>query len=234
MGGCLKGCLGRVAAVVVLAVAAWVGWQKAPAEWKEKVEAAVPRQVRELVRSGSGEDPAAPLATPELAEATLDRFERFRAGADDEDRLLLGDAELSSVVRYALPGLLPPGVAEPGVDMSDGRIFLSARVAVEAFPELPTLEEVVGLLPDTVPIRMGGSLGPGDGSTATLYVDLVQIRPGRGPAIPLPDRFIPEILRSLGREDREGLPPNAMSVPLPTGLRAAYVRGDSLVLVADR
>lgn len=232
MGGCLKGCLGRIVAVVVLAVAAWIGWRAAPTDVRERVVAAVPDQVKQLFDGGPREDPV-PLATPELAEATLDRFERFQAEAQADDRLLLGEAELSSVVRYALPGLLPPGVTEPTVELSDGRVFLSARVAVAAFPELPSLEEVVGLLPDTVPIRMGGSLGPRDPSTASLYVDRVEIRPGRGPAIPLPDRFIPEILRAMGRQDQEGLPPNAMPVPLPKGLRSAFVRRDSLVLVAD-
>jgi hypothetical protein len=52
--------------------------------------------------------------------------------------------------------------------------------------------------------------------------------------VPLPSRTIPGILRALGRVHREGLPPDALAVPLPGGLASAYVEEDSLVLVADR
>lgn len=209
-----------MAGVVVLAGVAYAGWRWGPAVF--------PR-IERLVRGDSVAEAGAPEPSPEIAEATLNRFERFRAGEAGDEQLLLGGTELSSVVRYALPGILPPGVTEPAVELSDGRLFLSARVALNAFPELPSLEEVVGLLPDTVPIRMGGSFGPRDASSGVLYVDAVQAA-----RIPLPNRFIPEILRALGREANEELPANALVVPLPKGLRSAYVRRDSLVLVADR
>lgn len=227
MGGCLKGCVGRIVTLAALAVALIVGWRYAPPDWRERIDELRTRVV-ELAGGASSDEGAEAAATPELAESTLDRIERFRAGSAEDERMLLGGAEVSSVVRYALPGILPSGVTEPSVTMRGGRIILSARVAVTDFPELPSLEEIVGLLPDTVPIRMGGTLGPRDESTSILYVDDMQAA-----RIPIPDRFIPEILRSLGREDREGLPPHAMLVPLPQGLRAVYVRRDSLVLVAD-
>jgi hypothetical protein len=220
MGGCLKGCVGRVAAVtVLLAAGAYAGWR-----WGSDVFPGLER----IVRGGPAEAEEAPFPSPELAEATLGRFERFRGA--DEAQLVLGDAELSSLVRYSLPGILPAGVTEPAVELSEGQIFLSAEVALESFPELRLPEEVRGLLPDTVPIRIGGSLGPGNGSNAMLYVDEVRA----GPLPPLPDRFIPPILSALGREDRDALPPNALMVPLPEGLRRVYVRRDSLVLEADR
>ena len=102
---------------------------------------------------------AASAASAELAEAALDRFEAFRAGLAGE-RLAMSDAELSSVVRYAIPGILPPGVSEPEVTLEGGSLTLAARVAIEAFPDLPALDQVVGILPDTVPVRMEGELGP--------------------------------------------------------------------------
>lgn len=227
MGGCFKGCVGRIVTLAALAVAAVVAWRYAPPDWRERTDELRARVV-ELAGGASSDESAESAATPELAESTLDRIERFRAGSAADDQMLLGGAEVSSIVRFALPGILPSGVTEPSVTMRGGRIILSARVAVTDFPELPSLEEIVGLLPDTVPIRMGGALGPRDESTSILYVDDVQAA-----RIPIPDRFIPEILRALGREDREGLPPHAMLVPLPQGLRAVYVRRDSLVLVAD-
>ena len=220
MGGCLKGCAGKVVGVVLLVAAAYAGWRWGPDVF--------PRLER-VVRGGSAFQEEGTSPSPELAESTLDRFERFRGADGTESQLVLGDAELSSLVRFSLPGILPPGLTDPAIELSGGRIFLSARVALDAFPELPSFEEVVGLLPDTVPIRMGGSLGPRDTSSAILYVDAVEAA-----RIPVPDRFIPAILSSLGREDRDALPPTAMVVPLPKGLSSAYVRRDSLVLVADR
>jgi len=221
MVGCLKGCAGRLLAVVLLVAAAYAGWR-----WGPSVFPRLERMVRgESAIQHEGEA----SASPELAESTLDRFERFLGPDGREPQLMLGDAELSSLVRFSLPGILPPGVSEPAIELSGGRIFLSARVALDAFPELPSFEEVVGLLPDTVPIRMSGSLGPRDPSSGLLYVDAVEAA-----RIPVPDRFIPAILSALGREDRDGLPPNAMVVPLPKGLSSVYVRRDSLVLVADR
>jgi len=221
MGGCLKGCTGRIAAVAVLLAAAYAGWRWGPAVF--------PRLER-LVRGESVEAEQGAAPSPELAEATLDRFERFRSADAGEPGLVLGDTELSSLVRYSLPGILPAGVAEPSVRLSEGRILLSAEVALGSFPELRLPQEVRSLLPDTVPILIGGSLGPGSSSEAMLYVD--EVRAGPLPA--LPDRFIPPILAALGRQDREALPPNAMLVPLPEGLGRVYVRGDSLVLETDR
>ena len=49
--------------------------------------------------------------------------------------------------------------------------------------------------------------------------------------IPLPRRLVPSALEALGREDCPDLPDDAIELPLPKGVRAAYVRGDSLVLL---
>ncbi|MGD2069701.1 MAG: hypothetical protein PVI57_13590 [Gemmatimonadota bacterium] len=215
MVGCLKGCLGKVVGLALL-----VGAGVAVVLWGPELE---PR-----VRAWLGEEVVEEGPTPELAEATLDRFEVLRSG-EGPDRLSLGDRELSSVIRYSLPGILPPGVDEPSVELRDGKVHLRARVALGAFPELPSLDDVIGVLPDTVEIRMRGSLLPFDQERAALHVDGVQAM-----RVPLPDRFIPEILAALGRQDRPGLPPDAMMIPLPQGLESAYVLRDSLVLVADR
>jgi hypothetical protein len=164
-----------------------------------------------------------------LAEATLDRFEAFRNGEGPAERLHLGSVELSSVVRYALPGMVPSGVHEPTVELDDGRVILSARVETSAVPELPALDEVLGFLPDTVTIVMQGALLPFQPNFAALQVERVEAS-----RIPLPARMIPPILEALGRTPREGLPPRALAVPLPTGLSRVFVDEDRLVLVADR
>lgn len=213
MFGCLRSCVGKVVLLVLLAGVAYAGWRWGP-EFFPRVQSWL---------DGSGEVEA----SPELAEATLDRYEAFQAG--EEDRLSVGGAELASVLRFALPGLLPPGVSEPSVDLEEGRVRVSARVAVAQVPRLPDLDQVVGLLPDTVTLAMRGSLTPLDGKGAALVVE--EITAAR---IPLPRRMIPDILNALGRTDRPGLPPDAMAVPLPEGLRSAYILRDSLILVADR
>ena len=171
---------------------------------------------------------AASAVSADLAEAALDRFEAFRAGLAGE-RLAMSDAELSSMVRYAIPGILPPGVSEPEVTLEGGSLTLSARVAIEAFPDLPALDQVVGILPDPVPVRMEGELAPFGKESVTFRVGHIEAA-----RIPLPARLIPRVLSALGRRHRDGLPRDALHLPLPSGLSSVYVSGDSLVLVVER
>jgi hypothetical protein len=205
--------------VIVATAVAYAGWR-----WGEPV---FPRLERALGRADPAAESVGPTPSPQLAEATLDRFEAFRSG--EGERLVLGGAELSSVVRYSLPGIIPPGVEEPTVVLRGGKVLLGARIALAAFPDLPALDEVAGLLPDTVDIQLRGTLLPFDEGHAAFHVERVEAS-----RVPLPSRTIPGILRALGRVHREGLPPDALAVPLPGGLASAYVEEDSLVLVADR
>jgi hypothetical protein len=179
-------------------------------------------------RLGEAPEASASLAvSPELAEATLDRIEGLRAA--DGGQLALGDAELTSVVRYALPGILPPGVGEPSVSIESGTVTVSARLATSAFPDLPALGQVIGLLPDTVPVRIEGKLSRYGKESMAFFVSHVEAA-----RIPLPDRLVPQVLGALGRQERQGLPANALHIPMPGGLDSVYVARDSLVLVADR
>ena len=217
------GLLKRLVGLMLLLVVAYAGYRWGPAVF--------PSLERAL---GLPADPSASAVaeaskpSPELAETTLDRFEAFRAGAGEE-RLALDGTALTSVIRYALPGIIPLGVTDPTVELTDGRVRLTARVAVRAFPRLPRLEEIVGLLPDTVLIAMDGTLVALDQSFLSFMVDRVEA--GR---IPLPRRLVSDILTGLGRESRESLPQDALAVPIPDGAGSVYVQGDSLVLIAKR
>ena len=214
--------LKRVGLAVLLLAVAYGGFR-----WGATV---FPPLERALGWAG-GTDPsnsAPPLPSAELADSTLDRFERFRNG-EGPDRLVLTGRELTSVVRFALPGLVPPGVEEPFVELSEGRVRLGARVALDAFPRLPRLEGIVGVLPDTVGIRLGGSLVPYDQIHLALMVDKVEAS-----RIPLPRRMVSEVLAGFGRARPRGLPEDALAVPLPDGIQAVYVKQDSLILVAER
>ncbi len=172
-------------------------------------------------------DVGPPEPTPEMAEAALDRFEALRRG-DGGQRLAFDGTELSAVVRYSLPGIIPPGVTEPTVRLEGGRVGLSARVAVEAFPDLPDLGEVVGMLPDTVLVEIRGTLSPYDQAVMALMVDRLQVA-----RIPLPRRMVGKVLNGLGREGPRGFPEDALPVPLPDGLASVSVQSDSLVLIAE-
>jgi hypothetical protein len=217
--------MGIVKKLVILAtlvVAAYAGFRWGPMVFP-RLERALGVDSEQPTEEAAVTQPSA-----ELADRTLERFERFRRG-EAGDRLALSGLELSSVIRYALPGIVPPGVDEPTVDLDRGRVRLSARVAIAAFPRLPDLDQVVGILPDTVRVEMEGSLVPLDQGHLSLLVDRIEAA-----RIPLPRRMIPRILEGLGQERRASLPDDALAVPLPDGLQAAFVQRDSLVLIAKR
>ncbi len=223
MKGCLRSCFGSVGLTVVVVGAAYGGWKWGPAVFPR-----VESWIAERSAVAGAETPER-VPSPDIAEATLDRVEAFRAGGPDQTRLELDGVELSSVVRYALPGIIPPGVDQPSVELREGKVLLSARVARGAFPDLPAADEIGSLLPDTVDIRLRGALVPFGAGYSALHVERVEAE-----RIPLPGRIIPGILSALGRKGRDGLPAESMAIPLPSGLDRAFVEGDRLVLLADR
>ncbi len=216
--GCLKGCLGRTWLLGLLVAAALAGWRWGPALF--------PR-----VQGWFAEEEGVVevLPSPELADAALDRFERFRDG-EVGDQLSLSATEVASVLRYSAPGTLPAGVSVPDVEFHDGVVEMSARVAVEAFPGLPTLDGILGLLPDTVSISIEGAIAPLDDEYIALIVHAVH---AAFIPVPLPDGMTPRILTALGRRGRVGLAVDAMAFPLPSGVQSAHVVRDHLVLVRD-
>jgi len=162
----------------------------------------------------------------EVAEATLLRIERFLqdGGADS---LSVNGVEVSSVLRYSVPGILPPGLSTPHVRILDGEVLLRARLATDGLPSFPELEQVVQMLPDTVPVELRTSIMPFRDESAALLVRRIEVS-----GIPLPRHLHPRIMEAMGRVDHPGLPPEAMRVPLPKGLSSVYAEGDRLILVA--
>ena len=173
---------------------------------------------------GCTEDVQASLA---LSDLTMDRFERLRWGESD-DMLVLSSAEISSVVRYAIPGIIPPGLLEPRVDFEEGQVRLSVRVVAREFPGLPKLDEIIGLLPDTMAVEMQGVMALLDQSHFSLIVNKLWMF-----KTPMPSSLIPAILTAFGREGRKALPRNALLIPKPDGIELAFVQGDSLFLLAN-
>jgi len=208
--------LGRAWLLGLLIVAALAGWRWGPSVF--------PR-----VRGWFAEEEVGVevLPSPELAEATLDRFERFRRG-EIGDQLSLSATDVVSVIRYSAPGMVPGGVSDVGVEFHDGVVTLTARVLVEAFPGLPTLDGILGFLPDTVSISVEGALAPLAGDAIALVVHDVY---AAFIPLPLPDGMTPKILVALGRRSRDGLPEDALPFSLPDGVRSAYVLRDRLILL---
>lgn len=212
----------RLGLLCLMVVAAYAGFR-----WGPGVFPAFERAMGWRAVAEESEGTVAPEPSAELADSTLDRFERFRAGGGP-DRLALGGRELTSVVRFALPGLVPPGVNEPLVELEGSRVRLSARVALGAFPRLPRLDEVVGVLPDTVAVLLEGPLVAYDEGRLALMVDRVEAA-----HLPLPRRMVGDVIAGFRQGAFPGLPEDAIAVPVPNGIKAVYVRRDSLVLVAE-
>lgn len=217
------GLVRRLFGLAVLLMVAYAGFRWGPLVFP-RVERALGLGGEDAAAAqASGDDP-----TPEVAEAALDRFEGFRRDPGAE-RLALGSTELSSLVRYALPGLVPEGVSDVTVTLRDGRVRVGARVALDAFPRLPQLREVVGILPDTVALDLEGVLVPLDQSFAAFLVERVEAS-----RIPIPRRMVGEILGALARPGPPSLPADALAVPIPDGVRSVHVLGDSLILEPRR
>lgn len=216
--GCSKGCASLVLVSLLATGVAYAGFRYG--------DGVFPPLERWVGQDREAEGVIEP--SPALAEATLDRVEAFRTGGSGQDRLLLDGPELSSVVRYSFPGLLPDGVREPTVGFRGDQMLLRARVAVASFPDVPALGEVIGLLPDTVDVLMRGALRPFGPNLSALYVDRVEAS-----RVPLPGRMVPGILAALGRSDRNGLPSDALAIELPRGITSAFVESDHLVLLSE-
>ncbi len=214
MLGCLRSILGKTVILVALVAAAYAGWIWGPAVF--------PR-VQSWMGVSRVAEPEGSAPSSELADSVLFRVQDFRESGAGQ--MALGGREVTSVIRYSVPGLIPPGIRDPEVTFNDGRVHFSAQVALGAFPALPDLGPILGILPDTLNVKLQASLMPfGQEESALLVHSLEASR------IPLPRRLIPEILRAIGRVERPGLPPEAIAIPLTPGLGAVYILADSLII----
>ena len=162
----------------------------------------------------------------ELADQAGKKLDDLESGR--EERVALSGEELQSLLQYRYPQLLPAFVDSPKIALEGDRIHVTARVPIESMPNLSELGDAAGFLPDTTEVGMTGSILPLGTGRVALAVDEVSAS-----RIPLPDRLIPGALRRLGRKDEPGLPREALALPLPPGAASAYVRDDSLHLLAQ-
>ena len=195
MGNTLGKLVTRVIVVAVAILAAYAGWK-----WGYKI---FPR-VEEKLGIGNAEA-ARSRATEDAAARATAKIEGFRDS--EEPELRLEASEVSSLLR-STPGILPGGVLDPSVSFAEDRIAVSARVLPADIPDLPGLGGIVGLLPDTVDVRVVGSLLPSGEQGTLVLVEGIDLR-----GWPVPQGSIPEILAALGRVPPPGAPASAVLVP---------------------
>ena len=170
---------------------------------------------------GGGGSVAATKVSPEAAAQAQAKLARMRR---DQDTVHLTDVEFTSLLRYDLAGLTGP-LQQPAVDFVDNTLKLTGKVPKDLLPDSPELARVGGYLPDTVDVRVGGSLRelrPGHGA---LNVQEVAIA-----GFPVPSSYYPMALERLGRRNEPGTEPNEFPFTLPPGIASAEVSGGALVL----
>ena len=206
--GCLKSIVG-LGLVLVLAVFLFLNRDRITSAWSD-------------LRGGKEQTQLGP--SPELAEIADEKLAGLKSG--EAQNVALSENELQSLLQYKYKQILPAFVDSPRVELDNGKIIVQARVPVDRLPQLSELGEAAAFLPDTTEVGVTGQLLPLRDGRVALAVD--QVRAAR---IPLPKRLVAGALRKLGRKDEPGLPADALAVPLPPGVDAAYVRGDSLVFL---
>jgi hypothetical protein len=208
----MRGCVGRLL-ILALAVATGVlVW-----EYRDELRAAWERTVRPPQE-----------VSPELA-ARADAKLAALAENGGVRRVALTGPELQSLIEYRWGGLLPPDVGSPRVELGQGRVTLEATVATARFGRVSELRDVAGFLPDTTGLRAVGTFVPMEDGQVGLEVHELTAA-----SIPIPRQLIPTILARFPGSGDPGLPANAVAIPLPPGISAVFVSGDSLVFVANR
>lgn len=210
MFGCLRRVIG-IAVLLCIVAALYLFRDRVKHEW---------RAIR-----GLRDEPQ--VATPELGTVAADKIEQLRTGK--VDRVAIGATELQSLLQYKYAGLLPAFAQDPQVELEGDRVRLRVRIPVDRLPDMQGsgLESAAAFLPDTADVELSGTLIPLPNGRTGLGVDAVEAS-----RIPLPARMINEGLRRVGRKDEPGLPQDAIAVKLPDGVKSAYIRNDSLILLA--
>lgn len=218
MNGCFSGCLGRILALLLLAVLVIMAWRWGPDAW-QRVSDSMGREGVE-----------APGSSPGMAEAVVERLsELMESEPGAEVEVSFTGEELESLLRYELAHYLPEGTSDPTVRIRDGEVALGLRVAAERIPAIPELEQIRGFFPDTVLVQIRGRVLALEGPEAGFLVHRIDAA-----GLPIPRRFFPRILQGLVLVERPDLPPEAVAFPLPEGIRSVHLDGDRLILTGRR
>ncbi|MDA0328933.1 MAG: hypothetical protein O2958_07995 [Gemmatimonadetes bacterium] len=173
------------------------------------------------------------LVSSQVADRVVTLFQLFQTGNGGE-QLVLEGSDLSSVLRFALPALIPRGVTEPTIELLEGGVRVRARVATVEVAGSGIVASVSGVLPDTLEVEVRGRLEGGGGQDVVLLI--THLTAGR---VPLPPAVVESIVASLapagavvrGGDDDEGSDVLAsLRLPWRHGVETIAVWGDRLVL----
>ncbi len=217
MGKALKRFVARTVLLLVAILAAYGGWK-----WGD---AAFPR-VEAMLGIGQAEV-TEPRVTAETAARVTARIEEFQVS--EEVELRLESSEVSSLLRYSIPGVIPTGVLDPSVSFDGDRMEIRARVLPAAISDLPQLGGIAAILPDTVDVVVEGTIALFGDEGSVLVVEGIEVQ-----GWPIPAGTVPEILAALGHEPPPGAPASAVVVPALKGLKGAYIEDGELVVVRAR
>ena len=174
----------------------------------------------DLARLRGGDVPAGEISPAVAAQAEA-KLERLR---NRGDTVQLSGVELTSLVRYRLGGWVPGEVSDPSVVIAADTLRLSGRIPADRMPQLPELERVRSLLPDTAEVELRGRLGSGEVGRAIFRVDELSVA-----GFPVPQRFYPRILEYLGWSYDGGSTPE-LPLVLPEGVGGVRASNGVLTL----
>ncbi len=209
-------------AVAALLVGGWIFRDPLTAIWhKARVN------VDDVSPSADGDAAAGRSETEITARLAQTADRKLEALSRGQAQVALAEPEVQSLLQYRYAQLLPAFVDSPRVEFDGNRIRLRGRLPIDKLPRVNELGEAAAFLPDTTEVAVTGQILPLENGRIALAVDEVSAA-----NIPLPRRLVPGALTRLGRKDEPGLPRDAVALPLPPGVGAAYVRNDSLVLLS--
>jgi hypothetical protein len=149
----------------------------------------------------------------------------LRIGAGTSREVILSGVEIESLLLYRFEDRWPRGVSAPSVHLRDGELRLGFQLSRDMLPALPDLDGLFAFLPDTVPVQLWGRvLALGSGEVALM------VHRFDASSIPVPRRLFPIFLSQLQGVQSPGVPPEALVLPLPEGIRAVRIEGSSLVI----
>jgi hypothetical protein len=164
--------------------------------------------------------------TTEVSEAAAASAEaKVQRVREHGETVELSEVEIASLVRYRWGGWLPGGLDEPWVALRADTLYLGGNVSADRIPEIPELSRVRFLLPDTVPVEVGGRLTPLGAGRVSFEILALEVS-----QVPVPSRYHDNLAERLGRPDDPDLGPTAIPLPLPDGVGSAEVRGGVLIL----
>lgn len=117
----------------------------------------VPESMPEARRETHPADAPVFDAGPAAAGMMVDRLQLFRTG-NGGSRIELDGPELTSIIRHAVPGVIPAGVTNPSVHIVDGEVRVHAHVSPALVPGGRYLAEAVEALPESVEVELRGRL----------------------------------------------------------------------------